>query len=295
MEFKLNNYHRNISSEDFLKDVKEVASRLEKNTLTTMEYDKYGQYHHDTLRKRFGSWKNVLNLAGLNTEKHNFYVSDQEYILDIQRVAHLLKKRTVTIIQYQKYGKYDASIFSKRCGSWSKVLLVAGLEPTGHHPKVTNQDLIEEIERIWIKLGRQPTTTDIKNGVSKYSLNTYARHFGGWRNALQAFIEYVSDENTTNTDRKEKLDESDESYSDAQELISEKSRKTRRDINLRLRFRVMQRDNFKCCICGASPANDPTVVLHIDHIIPWSKGGETIMENLQTLCSKCNLGKSNLI
>lgn len=295
MEFRLNNYHRNISSEDFLKDVKEVASRLEKNTLTTMEYDKYGQYHHDTLCKRFGSWKNVLNLAGLNTEKHNFYVSDQEYILDIQRVAHLLKKRTVTIIQYQKYGKYDASIFSKRCGSWSKVLLVAGLEPTGHHPKVTNQDLIEEIERIWIKLGRQPTTTDIKNGVSKYSLNTYARHFGGWRNALQAFIEYVSDENTINTDRKEKLDESDESYSDAQELISEKSRKTRRDINLRLRFRVMQRDNFKCCICGASPANDPTVVLHIDHIIPWSKGGETIMENLQTLCSKCNLGKSNLI
>ncbi|HIY39301.1 MAG TPA: HNH endonuclease, partial [Candidatus Agathobaculum merdigallinarum] len=85
------------------------------------------------------------------------------------------------------------------------------------------------------------------------------------------------------------------SYSDAQELISEKSRKTRRDINLRLRFRVMQRDNFKCCICGASPANDPTVVLHIDHIMPWSKGGETIMENLQTLCSKCNLGKSNLI
>ncbi|WP_343324290.1 HNH endonuclease signature motif containing protein [Streptococcus sp. Marseille-P8640] len=37
------------------------------------------------------------------------------------------------------------------------------------------------------------------------------------------------------------------------------------------------------------------VVLHVDHIIPWSKGGETVLGNLQTLCSKCNLGKSDLL
>ena len=72
-------------------------------------------------------------------------------------------------------------------------------------------------------------------------------------------------------------------------------RKTSRDINLRLRFKVLQRDNFKCCTCGASPAKDPSVKLHVDHIVPWSKGGETVMNNLQTLCSNCNLGKSDLL
>ena len=70
---------------------------------------------------------------------------------------------------------------------------------------------------------------------------------------------------------------------------------TNRDVNLRLRFKVLQRDNFKCCICGASPAKNSDVELHVDHIIPWSKGGETVIENLQTLCSKCNLGKSDLL
>lgn len=81
----------------------------------------------------------------------------------------------------------------------------------------------------------------------------------------------------------------------SQHEIKVQRRKTVRDIDLRLRFKVMHRDNFKCCKCGASPAKGPSVELHVDHIIPWSKGGETVIENLQTLCSKCNLGKSDLI
>ena len=67
----------------------------------------------------------------------------------------------------------------------------------------------------------------------------------------------------------------------------------KRIISDKLRYQVLKRDNFKCCACGASPAKDPSVELHIDHIIPWSKGGETTLENLQTLCSRCNLGKSD--
>ena len=66
-----------------------------------------------------------------------------------------------------------------------------------------------------------------------------------------------------------------------------------RAISDKLRYTVLKRDNFKCCACGASPAKDPSVDLHIDHIIPWSKGGEAVIENLQTLCSRCNIGKSN--
>jgi 5-methylcytosine-specific restriction endonuclease McrA len=67
-----------------------------------------------------------------------------------------------------------------------------------------------------------------------------------------------------------------------------------RDPSLRLRFKVLQRDRFSCRVCGASPAKRAGVELHVDHIRPWSTGGETVLENLQTLCSTCNLGKSNL-
>ena len=58
-----------------------------------------------------------------------------------------------------------------------------------------------------------------------------------------------------------------------------------------LRYDIFKRDNFRCQICGAS-ANDG-VKLHVDHIVPVSKGGKTEPSNLQTLCERCNLGKSN--
>ena len=66
-----------------------------------------------------------------------------------------------------------------------------------------------------------------------------------------------------------------------------------RVISDKMRYQVLKRDHFKCCACGASPSKDASVELHIDHIIPWSRGGETTLENLQTLCSRCNLGKGD--
>ncbi len=57
-------------------------------------------------------------------------------------------------------------------------------------------------------------------------------------------------------------------------------------------WEVLARDNWTCRSCGRSTKHDG-VVLHVDHILPRSKGGTDQIGNLQTLCSKCNIGKSN--
>ncbi len=54
-----------------------------------------------------------------------------------------------------------------------------------------------------------------------------------------------------------------------------------------LREEVFNRDGHYCKICGEEHN------LHIDHIIPLSKGGKTELSNLQVLCKKCNLQKYN--
>lgn len=58
-----------------------------------------------------------------------------------------------------------------------------------------------------------------------------------------------------------------------------------------LRQQIKERDNFTCKHCGASLAQEPHLLLEIDHIIPVSKGGLTTEENLQTLCWRCNRSK----
>jgi hypothetical protein len=58
-----------------------------------------------------------------------------------------------------------------------------------------------------------------------------------------------------------------------------------------VRSKVLARDRYRCRHCGISA--DLGAVLHVDHIIPISKGGTSDLGNLQTLCQDCNLGKSN--
>lgn len=61
----------------------------------------------------------------------------------------------------------------------------------------------------------------------------------------------------------------------------------------KLRKQIMERDHYTCQICGKYMPDG--VGLHIDHIIPISKGGKSIASNLQVLCSKCNGRKSDTV
>ncbi len=69
------------------------------------------------------------------------------------------------------------------------------------------------------------------------------------------------------------------------------SKEQRKLMTKELRRSIMVRDNYTCQKCGKYMPDE--VGLHIDHIVPVSKGGKTVPSNLQVLCSKCNGSKSN--
>jgi len=70
---------------------------------------------------------------------------------------------------------------------------------------------------------------------------------------------------------------------------SNEDRPERDKLTPKMRFEVIQKDDYKCRICGKSAIEGAK--LHVDHIHPIAKGGKTVKENLQTLCSECNIGK----
>jgi len=57
-----------------------------------------------------------------------------------------------------------------------------------------------------------------------------------------------------------------------------------------VRFRIFDRDGFRCRYCGRS-AREDGVKLHLDHVTPRSMNGTDVDGNLVTACQDCNLGK----
>ena len=68
--------------------------------------------------------------------------------------------------------------------------------------------------------------------------------------------------------------------------------KIRKPISTRMRFEIFKRDSFKCLYCGKSA---PSVILHVDHVMPICEGGTNEPANLVTACQDCNLGKSGVL
>lgn len=153
-------------------------------------------------------------------------------------------------------------------------------------------NFFDEMQCIWQIVKQRPSRNEWEMSKPKTSYNTYKNRFGSWTDACLKFIEFkmgnaILDEDFILPDREEQ----NLRVGKNPEFKSEFSR----NISLRLRLLVLNRDNFRCVFCGRSPpATDIGTKLHIDHIIPFSKGGKSILENLQTLCEKCNLGKSNI-
>ncbi len=59
----------------------------------------------------------------------------------------------------------------------------------------------------------------------------------------------------------------------------------------RKRFKILRRDNFKCRYCGHRGSETE---LHVDHVVPRSRGGDDHSINLVASCVPCNLAKSDL-
>ncbi len=201
------------------------------------------------------------------------YFNDEELLNDLKQVSKILNKDKVTQTEYQEHGQFSRSTFQNRFGSWNKALVLAGLK-TALKQNINEKELFDNLEVVWRTLERQPKYSEMVKPLSKYSTKPYDSRFGGWMNACKAFIEYK---------------DSDVGFI---KLLQEKPKRTRY-INEKTRLKVLKKDNYRCVKCGRSPSTHLNLSLHIDHIKPFSKGGDNSEENLQTLCDKCNLGKGN--
>ena len=203
-------------------------------------------------------------------------ITDEDILEEIKSVMQKLGKSKLTIKEFDANATINSSTVANHFGSWNNALIAVGAEI--NNKKNSHEELMNNIRNVWIMKGKQPSKRDMDNkNISSISSASYVRHYRTWYKALEVFMAYISEND-------------DDSTIDVSESINTSSvikHKTKREPSDRLKVQVLMRDGNRCRICGVE-CNGGLHNMHFHHVIPWAKGGETTLDNLQVLCSTCN-------
>jgi hypothetical protein len=226
----------------------------------------------------------------MSIERHRIdRLRDEEIIGELKEVAKHYDLVKFTRHEFDKIAKNcKGTTVISRFGSWEKALAKTELElkerPKKSRHFISENELMIEMARVFEILGHRPSKIEWEALKPQFSYTTYKIRYKGWVNAWRYFFEKFKDIDIASEEKAESINE-------AQQTPIEIKSEEKRTIPLKLRLKVFQRENFKCVYCGASPAINANIQLHIDHIVPFSKGGKTELGNLQVLCQNCNWGK----
>ena len=277
----------NYSDENLLAELRRIAAEFNGKRLTRKKFDELSRTHSSTLENRFDSWKNALDLAGISEAiaPRIIPLTRDAVIASLRVYAAEFPGTPVTQEEIACRLGVDRNRITRKFGKWQDLLSEVGISSVPLGRRYTEEECYENIVALWTYYGRQPNFAELNRPPSTVGSKAYVLRWGGWRAALGAFIKYVNQEPQA---VQEKISEKSSSEMPASQATPAA---TPRSISLTLRYKVLCRDRFRCVICGRSPAKDAGVELHVDHIYPWSKGGQNTEENLRTLCFDCNLGK----
>jgi hypothetical protein len=210
----------------------------------------------------------------------NTNISISQIISEVKRVSKKLNKKNITRTDFDQHGKFGSHLVVRKIG-WNKAKEKAGLQIRSIN--ISDKELMDNLYNVWIKLKSQPIKADLIPPISKYSVHPYVKRFGSWTQSLKYFMSVIT---------KDKLN-----YQRliALEKLKPYKHKTPRTISATLKIKVLNRDRYTCPLCPPGEQNDPKKIYVIDHVKPYSKGGETILENLRVMCKDHNSTKGALI
>ena len=105
---------------------------------------------------------NQHNLFQLNPSTRD--ISNEEILDDIKRIAESLSPKQITYGDYKKFGRVSIGTVERRFGSWNNALSTVGLKARNY--RVSKEKLFENLEQIWISLGKQPTREEMRKPLS---------------------------------------------------------------------------------------------------------------------------------
>lgn len=230
----------------------------------------YNKYNNDKIKEAEKSGRAYRALEALN-EKYKF----REFRGDYKRIYY----------RSTNAQKYNDSDFAFSCFVKEVVLPDIGIFEDYIEDVEYNKQLFRQYEKEYNQL-----ITYSKNSVEKSLCEQFkARPLLEISYTVELYYRYYN-EYRSNTYKYEVID-IQKAIVEARRINLSKvvAKRERAIMSDTLRFQILRRDNFTCQICGKQAKDG--VELEVDHIVPISKGGKTVPDNLQTLCRRCNRGK----
>lgn len=302
MQFELDRLTE-YTAEALLNELARVAALLQGQALTKSAFDNHSRVSASTIQKRFGGWFEALEKAGLASRYVGMVVSekqrqqpsrrmsDEQLLSELVRVSDKLGKKSFTREEFNDHSEATYTVIRSRFGGWKHALERAGLSVSNSGRRYTDDECFENLLNVWTKFGRAPKHAEMADAPSVVGPKAYVGRWGTWNKAIHAFVDRVNSDSDLESIAAPDVEVEVEDNKLGAQDAKVKPPEDVRAIRLGLRYNVLKRDNFRCVICGASPATSLECKLHIDHFVPWSRGGKTVLENLRTLCEPCNLGK----
>lgn len=210
-------------------------------------------------------------------------------VQELRKVAEQLGGRRFSRRDFDRHATAcKGSAVLAHFGTWAAALNAMGMQLADHRPhrkQITDAQLLAELAKVWRALGHRPSKLEWEAAKPAYSYTTYKQRFGGWVNACAALV--AGNVENAPENLADPAADVDRRLGSLATVPPERVR----TIPLKLRLRVLTRDQFRCVLCGRTPVLNPGAVLHVDHIEPFSRSGLTIEANLRTLCEHCNWGK----
>jgi hypothetical protein len=292
------------STPSLITELRRVAGLIEHDRFTVAEFEKLARVSRHTLINRFGGWRSALEAAGLahlynapnlSAKSHNQLaktLSKDQLLEEVRAVASEIGVTTLTKELFNRHARINGESVRRQYGTWTEVLRAAGLEQVPHGRRYSGAECHENLLAVWTHYGRPPKYKEMAEHPSKVGGKAYMKRWGTWMKAVHAFAQRVESDLAT----PQELAAESVTAGARREIASIPrviKEVERHEIRLGLRYAVLKRDRFRCVICGRAPATHSDCVLHVDHIMPWSKGGRTVVDNLRSTCSDCNLGKGD--
>ncbi|MGE5478307.1 MAG: homing endonuclease associated repeat-containing protein [Bacteroidales bacterium] len=290
------------SDEAILDELRRVAELIE-GPITAIGFEQLARVGRNTVTRRFGSWLKALEAAGLGhrsavalgapggVQTMISRMTNEEILSAMADLAKRLGTPQLTVSDVEAHLPFGRDTLKKRWGSSRQAFRAAGVGVSHLGRRYTDEECFDNLLSVWSHYGRPPQYLEMGKPPSEVGGKAYIKRFGTWNKALAAFVERVNgDETPPSTDPTQAPPPT---ASPSPSPTSPRNDGDRRDIPLGLRFKVFHRDRFKCVLCGDSPSANPACVLHVDHILPWSRGGKTVIDNLRALCGACNIGRGN--